>query len=191
MLSRWAPSTRGQRPGQQSSTVDHSDIRGSSARPAIMVVIRRELPRTSVAGPATKACRIGVREDSPLPCAIPAADPWCLYRVHGYSPLTSGGPLERAPGRDSLRALGRDADGPDEAEQLTAHRGDDLLLGLALCQQPRVAGVQAVLGLPGDCLDVLALIALPSPQRVTHSGTVSVGPGRFDHDPSGARYRLC
>ena len=82
ILSVSRPSTRGQRPGQQSSTVDHSDIRGSSARPAIMVVIRRELPRTKIAGPAKKACRIGAHEDSPLPCAIPAADPWCLYRVH-------------------------------------------------------------------------------------------------------------
>jgi hypothetical protein len=36
--------------GQRVSTVDHSDIRGSSARLAIMVVIRRELPRTKHAG---------------------------------------------------------------------------------------------------------------------------------------------
>jgi hypothetical protein len=34
------------------ATVDHSDIRGSSLGLAVMVVIRRELPRTSVAGPA-------------------------------------------------------------------------------------------------------------------------------------------
>ena len=60
------------------STVDHSDIRGSSAKPAIMVVIRRELPRTKDAGPAVKACRIGNDEDSPLPCATPAADRLCL-----------------------------------------------------------------------------------------------------------------
>src|SRR5258708_7781984 len=163
MLSR--PSTRGQRPGQQSSTVDHSDIRGSSARPAIMVVIRRELPRTRVAGPARKACRIASSEDSPLPCAIPAADPWCLYRVHGYSPLSSGGPLERASGCLGLRALSRDADGPDEAEQFTAHRGDDLLLGLAFCQQLGIPRVQTMLGFPGDRLDVLALLALPRQQR--------------------------
>ncbi len=122
-----------------------------------------------------------------MPCAIPAADQWCLYRVQGYLPLTSGGPLERAPGRVGLRALGRHADRPDEAQELSAHGGDDLLLGLAFRQQPRVAGVQAVLGLPSNRLDVLALIALPSPQRVTHSGTVSVGPGRFDHDPAQVR----
>lgn len=39
------------------STVDHSDIRGSSLKLAVMVVIRRELPRTIVVdqgcGPAT------------------------------------------------------------------------------------------------------------------------------------------
>jgi hypothetical protein len=32
------------------STVDHSDIRGSSRRLAVMVVIRRELPPTSCVG---------------------------------------------------------------------------------------------------------------------------------------------
>src|SRR4051794_5258087 len=50
---------------------------------AIIIVIRRELPRTRGAGPAIEACRIAAHEDSPLPCAIPAADHWCLYEVHG------------------------------------------------------------------------------------------------------------
>jgi hypothetical protein len=49
-----------------------------------MVVIRRELPRTSVAGLAVKAGRIEQDEDSPLPCAIPAADRLCLDRVHEF-----------------------------------------------------------------------------------------------------------
>jgi hypothetical protein len=103
--------------------------------PANMVVIRRELPRTRVAGKAMKASRIVSGEGSPLPCAFPAADPWCLYRVvHGYSPLTSGRPLERAPGRAGLRTLGRDADVPDEAQELSAYRSDDLLLRFALRQ---------------------------------------------------------
>src|SRR5271170_673327 len=73
---------------------------------AIMVVIRRELPRTSLAGPAKKACRIGGHEDSPLPCAIPAADPWCLYRVHKTVSLTSGRTFKRAAWRFGLRTLG-------------------------------------------------------------------------------------
>src|SRR5439155_13572973 len=45
---RWSRVASGQ---AASSTVDHSDIRGSSARLAVMVVIRRELPRTSSASP--------------------------------------------------------------------------------------------------------------------------------------------
>lgn len=32
------------------TTIDQSDIRGSSQRPANMVMIRRELPRTKIAG---------------------------------------------------------------------------------------------------------------------------------------------
>src|SRR6185437_5051521 len=105
------------------STVDHSDIRGSSARPAIMVVIRRELPGTRNAGPAAGACRIGGHEDSPLPCATPAADRLCLYRAHGTSLRASGGAayllLEWC-------ALEFAAYRPDKAQQLTAERRDDL-----------------------------------------------------------------
>src|SRR5258708_19293015 len=52
---------------------------------AIMVVIRRELPRTNSAGPAATACRIAYREDSPLPYANRAADHLRLNRVHRFS----------------------------------------------------------------------------------------------------------
>jgi hypothetical protein len=55
-----------------------------------MVVIRRELPRTNDAGPAATACRIAYREDSPLPCASPAADHLRLNRVHRL--MSAGGP---------------------------------------------------------------------------------------------------
>ncbi len=63
-----------------------------------MVVIRRELPRTRIAGPAMKAWRIDLHEDSPLPCAIPAADPWCLYRVHDDSFRPQAARLNVRPG---------------------------------------------------------------------------------------------
>ncbi len=49
-----------------------------------MVVIRRELPRTKDAGQGAMACRIESHEDSPLPCATPAADRLCLCRVHAF-----------------------------------------------------------------------------------------------------------
>ena len=61
---------------------------------AIMVVIRRELPRTNGAGPAITACRIAYREDSPLPRACPAADHLRLNRVHKLIWLTSCRVLE-------------------------------------------------------------------------------------------------
>ena len=40
---------------------------------AIMIVMRRERLRTSIAGQAENACRLGIHQDSPLMSAIPAA----------------------------------------------------------------------------------------------------------------------
>jgi hypothetical protein len=77
--------------------------------PAIIIVIRRELPRTRGAGPAMKACRIAAHEDSPLPCAIPAADHWCLYEIHsGFHPA----PLIQAARRTSFVLRARSASMP-------------------------------------------------------------------------------
>ena len=90
-----------------------------------MVVIRRELPRTKSAGRAVKAGRIGGVEDSPAPCAIPAADHLCLCRVHGICRGASGGALELLC---SLRTLELNANRPDEAAQLSAYGGNNLLL---------------------------------------------------------------
>ena len=100
-----------------------------------------------------------------MPCATPAADHLCLNRVHRLIFVTSGRALERTARGLRLRALGGDADGPDEAQQLSPHGGDDLLLRFAFCQQLRVSGMQAMLGFPSDRLDLLALIPLPSQQR--------------------------
>src|SRR5687767_11458991 len=140
-------STNGQRPGQRSSTVDHSDIRGSRQSLAIMVVIRRELPRTRVAGPARKACRIAVHEGSPLPCAIPAADRWCLYRAH-RNLARSAAVVSGSASHLLMRALDFDADRPDKPEQLPRNGGDRVLLALAARDQPRVALMQTMLRLP-------------------------------------------
>ena len=66
-------------------------------------------------------------------------------------------------------------------KQLTAHRGDDFLFGLALGQELGIAGVQAMLGFPGNRLDVLALLALarrqqrrPSPGRCRYAQAASI-----------------
>ena len=99
-----------------------------------MVVIRRELPRTNSAGPAATACRIAYREDSPLPCASPAADHLRLNRVHRLIRVTSCRVLKCTTWDLRLRALCGNADGPDEAQQLSPHGGDSLLLHFAFCE---------------------------------------------------------
>src|SRR5579864_4588064 len=97
-----------------------------------MVVIRRELPRTNGASLAAMGLSHRRCEGSPLPCATPAADRLCLYRAHELlAGHASGGP----PYLLGLCALELAADRPDEAEQLSAHRGDHLLLGLPARQQ--------------------------------------------------------
>jgi len=73
--------------GGADSTVDHSDIRGSGRRPAVIIVIRRELPRTRGASWALWACRIGVLEDSPFRvrlhrCPLRSRSIHCCGSVH-------------------------------------------------------------------------------------------------------------
>ena len=106
-----------------------------------MVVSRRELPRTSIAGPAVMACRIGAYEDSPLPCAIPAADHLRLNGVHRLPAAISRRALERAAWCLRLRALSGNTDGPDKPQQFSADRGDHLLLRFAFGEQLRIPGM--------------------------------------------------
>lgn len=129
------PSTGGQRPGQRVLTIDRSDIRGSSARTAIMIVIRRELSRTRRADSAVKACRIEAHKDSPLPCATPAADRWCLYRAHRMARHTSGS-AARLP---ELRTFDLTADRLDKTQPLTPDCRGHLLLPPS-CHAPARSG---------------------------------------------------
>ena len=144
-----------------------------------MVVIRRELPRTSGADPAAMGLSHSGDEDSPLPCAAPAADRLCLYRVHEL--LAASRPSGSSPYLP-LVTLELTADRPDEAEQLPAESGDDLLLVFTLGQQRSITGMQAMLRAPGDGLDRLARAALAGCQRRADVGTMSVAPGRLGHD---------
>jgi hypothetical protein len=106
-----------------------------------MVVIRRELPRTNGAGLATVGLSHRRGEDSPLPCATPAADRLCLYRSHEFiAGYASGG----SPNLLGLCTLELAADRPDEAEQLSAERSDHLLLGFATGQQRAIARMHRV-----------------------------------------------
>src|SRR3989442_2009802 len=135
-----------------------------------MVVIRRELPRTSIASPASGLSHRSVEDppfrgplDRPLVCSV--------FMVSSFYFRC----LRRTPGRGAVLLLDVHPDGPDEAQQLARHRGDHLLLGLALADQPAIAAVQAVLRLPRGPLD------LPPPPRPARQGLAPHprrGPGR-------------
>ena len=163
------------------STVDHSDIRGSGAGPAVMVVIRRELPRTRDASPAKSLSHRTV-EDSPFRVPLDRRLP-C---VHRFSSLR-GSRLRRWTLRVGLRRhrlLDRHTDRPDEPKELACDSGHHLLLDLALPNQPAVTAVQSVLRLPGDRLDLFAEAFLPLSQGGSDRRSMLVSPGGFANDPA-------
>src|SRR5436190_3746943 len=134
---------RSRRPCRRLITLIFADRAGL----AVMVVIRRELPRTRVAGPATGLSR---RSAEDPPSRVPPD-----RRPHCSSILIRVLPVVRA----ALGARGRatcgvlldvHTDRPDKAEELAADRGHDLRGGFPLGDQSRVASVQPVLCLPGE-----------------------------------------
>src|SRR5207249_1880271 len=144
---------------------------------AVLVVLRRELPRTRVASPAMGLSHRSLEDppsrvplDRPLVCSVFMVPPFD-FRY-----------LRRAPRRGPVLLLYVHSDGPDEAQQLTCHRGDHLLLGLALADQSAIAAVQSVLRLPGDRLDLLAQSGLALQQLAAHRRPVPVRPGRLPDD---------
>src|SRR6266404_2379878 len=154
------------RPGSSraaSSTVDHSDIRGSSSRLAVMVVIPRALPRTERAScgrrPAA-GCSAPPRFLPPLGCAD-VADGELLLDLHPHR--------------------------PDETSELAGDRRHHLLLRLAASDEARVAIVQTVLRLPGDLLHLRALSGLARSQLGADGRSVPVGPGRLDENAAQVR----
>ena len=98
-----------------------------------MVVIRRELPRTRVANPAAKACRIAKREGSPFRGSLGLRSRSPAFMIDGL--------LKDLRGRFSLNC---DANSPDEAKHLSRHRRDHLLLVLPFRQEPHIALVKSM-----------------------------------------------
>jgi hypothetical protein len=96
-----------------------------------MVVIRRELPRTRVANPAEKACRIAKHEGSPFRGSLGLRSRGPAFMIDEF--------LNDLRGRLSLNC---DTDSPDEAKHLARHRRDDLLLVLPLRQEPHITLVK-------------------------------------------------
>jgi hypothetical protein len=111
------------------STVDHSDIRGSGRTPAVMVVIRRELPRTSHAGLAGGRSH---RTDEGSPFQVPP-------RPRSHPCHARVGDLR------GVLALDLDTDGPDEAEELASDGGHDVRSGFATGGEAPVAVMKPVL----------------------------------------------
>src|SRR5207302_6686828 len=119
---------------------------------AVMVVIRRELPRTRVAGPARGLSRRSA-EDPPSrvpPDRRPLCSSSVIVVVLAVRAALGGG-------RTACRVvLDVHADGPDKPEELAGDRRDDLRGGFPLSDQSRVASVPPVLCIPGQRCDLLA-----------------------------------
>ena len=119
------------------STVDHTDIRGSGLTPAVMVVIRRELPRTQVAsrvrGPSHR-WNEGPPFRVPLDRRLP-----CLHALRSFRSARLGRRSSCGPRLGGL--LDRHPDRPDEPEKLPRHGSDHLLMDLALRREPPVAAM--------------------------------------------------
>ena len=169
-------SASSQRLRQRCATVDHSDIRGSSAS-----------TRHHGRDPSGAALRLGARvrpeghrivlaEGSPLPRATTAAV--CLRfspSVSCDSLTFSGNPTQRG----ILFPLDVYADCPDEAEQLAPDRGDHLLFALAARHQACIALMQPVLCLPGQRGDGRTAAPLPDGECLANRGAVPVSPSRL------------
>ncbi len=117
------------------STVDQSDIRGSDLGSAVIIVIRRELPRTRDASQTTKGLSHSVLEDPPvrrlLDRRLTCSHLRFRSELGGLPPGVGFG----------CGSFDRDTDGPDEPQQLTGHSGHDLLFDLPLGGQTVVATV--------------------------------------------------
>lgn len=149
-----------------------------------MKVIRRELPRTRVAGPGREALSHSCLEDPPLRRPLGR---WPLGSIRFSQLLPFSRSLCRRPparGFGLKPLLDFHPYGPDESQQFPADGRDHVLLRLAPGVELSIATVEAVLGLPGDLLDFLALSLLPLAQRGADRWPVSVGPGCLYDDPS-------
>jgi hypothetical protein len=149
-------------------------------KPAIMVVIRRELPRTTCAGSGWTA-RIDSGEDSPMPWTGPAADSLRFM----VSALASGGLCGKGEPFSAL--LGLYPNGPDKAQQLARHRSHGQLRTFASRTEFAVPIMQALLSSPGNLPDLRALSALSCCQSFADGRTMPISPGCFHHDPAHMR----
>jgi hypothetical protein len=143
-----------------------------------MLIIRRELPRTSCAGLVITATYC-IKQMRVLRFAAPST---ATSAALLFLPVVLCGRSL------SSRHLSFDsyADGPDEAQQLAADGGHDLLLVLSAGQEFLVSHVESVLRFPGD-LSHLGTDSLLSFQNLSaQPWSVLIGPGRLHEQGRGA-----
>src|SRR2546427_667961 len=162
-----------QRRRQRCATVDHSDIRGSSAS-----------TRHHGRDPSGAALRLAARvrpggyrielvEGSPLPRATTAAV--CLR----FAPSTSVESIPCSGGlahRNVQFPFHVHPDRPDKSQQLAPHGGDGLLFALAPSHQSCVALMQTKLRLPGEGGHGRTAVPLPNRERLADGGAGPGGP---------------
>src|SRR6266446_1951134 len=140
-----------------------------------MVVIRRELPRTNIAGPATGLSH-NTHEDPPV--RVPLDRPLICPALIAFARFLTSESLRHSPlvRRFAETVLNGCADRPDEPQQLSAHRRDHLLFGLAPGRQLPEPLMQPMLRLPGDLLDLFAEPFLTLAQCPAEVGSMPVRP---------------
>src|SRR6202034_2349184 len=177
-------SASGQRRWQRCATVDHSDIRGSSAnaRHHGRDPSGAALRLGARVGPG--GCRIELREGSPLPRATTAAVCLRFAPYRSRNSLGESGGLARPNTQLPLHVY---ADGPDKAEQFAPDGRNSLLLAFTAPDEARVTLMQAVLRLPGHGGHRRAATALPDRESLADGGWMSIGPGRLHHNPAQVR----
>lgn len=116
------------------------------AEPANMIMVRRELPRTSGVSLSRSSWHIGRSR---------------FLRTARHRPLSAR--LQHCTVGLLRRVLpfGLNSHRPDEAEKLASYCGDGGIVALAAPLQSSVALVEAVLRLPGNRFDLLAQSFLP------------------------------
>ena len=143
--------------------------------PAVMVVIRRELPRTRVAGPA-RGLSHRSHEDPPFRVPFDRRS-LCSSRRHDAlfvlpPPVTPrGGASRRARPATPIAQMKPRSSRPTAVTTLRS---------ASPCREPAVARMQSMLRLPGDLLDLLAQPAWRARSVAPDRRAVPVGPRRLD-----------
>ena len=146
--------------------------RRSSRR--LMLVIRRELPRTENADGARRACRT---KDMRILLFVSPSTATRTALLVGMESLRSNSVLLEL-------SFHLDTDGPDEAQQLSSYCGHNLWLVLPSCEESSIPQVQSVLRLPGDLFDFFAQAHLSFQQVSTAPRPELIGPRCLDDHTS-------